>query len=196
MIMGNTEDKRVETLVSLSNACWTEYNERRTYEWKVSFGLWTALGIISGFALKEDIAIPIDSCLLTFLLLSILCVYFLFHWGLHKSNMHDQYKRHIYNAFIHQEIGIKKGELDKDFIIENFKSIGINTEIPEKIIDENKNVFKVESKKNNWWLLRTWSHGSQIFITALLLFIMWFLITNKEVPRSSCKCKQSIECKK
>jgi hypothetical protein len=35
---------KVEFLLKLADASWRDYNERRSIEWKVNFGLWAALG--------------------------------------------------------------------------------------------------------------------------------------------------------
>ena len=57
-----TDYEKIKVLTNLSEACWKEYDTRRSYEWKVSFGLWTSIGLIAGFSLKEDIILNINVC--------------------------------------------------------------------------------------------------------------------------------------
>ena len=46
---------RIETLLKLGEASWNSWDRRRSYEWKVSFGLWSALGLIAGAQLRGDL---------------------------------------------------------------------------------------------------------------------------------------------
>jgi uncharacterized membrane protein YhaH (DUF805 family) len=154
-----TDDKKIDILISLANSSQSEYDTRRTYEWKVSFGLWTAIGVISGFALKENFNLPMNSFLIYLLLTIIFLAYIWFQYGLHKSNDHDQKKRYFYiKTFIHPEIGIDHNHLDP----------------------ENKKLFE-KTKPSKGKFYQVWSHGSQILITGVFLIILGVILTNKEI---------------
>jgi hypothetical protein len=161
-----TPEKKMDILLSLANASQSEYDTRRSYEWKVSFGLWTAIGVISGFALKEDFNLPVSDMWIFFLLSVIFLAYTWFHYGLHRSNCHDQRKRYFYiKSYIHPELGINQ-ELLK----------------PE----EAKLFEKVKSSKGRFY--QVWSHGSQILITTVFLIILGAILTNKEI---NSRCNQN-----
>jgi hypothetical protein len=152
-----SEDKKIEILLSLSETLRNSYDTRRTYEWKVSFGLWTAIGIIAGFALKEDFSVPFNKWWGILFLGLILIGYLIFHYGLEKSNTHDQKKRHIYiNKFIHADIGFDNGILSY----------------------EERKIFEERPKTSRSYFLFTWSHGSQTLITTAFLLILGFILLN------------------
>lgn len=176
--MKSTEDKKLETLVSLSESCWSEYNSRRSYEWKVSFGLWTAIGVIAGFALKEGVIIPLNQYWIIGLLISIFLAYLWFQAGLYRSCTQDQSKRHIYISFIHSQIGF-------------------NT---KRLKEKERELFKKRSKlSNSKFFFLVWSHGSQLLITAVFLTILGLILLNRDVKSNKpdsfkCSCYENTRC--
>jgi hypothetical protein len=45
---------RIDALLRLGESCWKQMDTRRAYEWKVSFGLWTALSVIAGLLIRGE----------------------------------------------------------------------------------------------------------------------------------------------
>lgn len=103
--------ERAETLLSLANSCWTEFDTRRSYEWKVSLGLWASLGLITGFLFQEDIKV---SAWYLVPIAVIFVSYVIFQYGIYKSNRQDQEKRFFYILTeIHPLIGLTENDLFK-----------------------------------------------------------------------------------
>ncbi len=48
-----TEQIQIETLLKLADLSFQEYSRINSYTWNLNYGLWSALAIISGFAIKE-----------------------------------------------------------------------------------------------------------------------------------------------
>jgi hypothetical protein len=46
-------ETRLDSLEKLRNGAWEEFNNRRTYEWKMSLGIWTALAAFIGLILTS-----------------------------------------------------------------------------------------------------------------------------------------------
>lgn len=91
---------RINSLFKLADRCWTEYDSRRSYEWKINFGLWTSLGVVLGFAIKERFIIGPQ----IWIPIGVIAIFYL-RWqlGLFTSNRHDQNKRHCYETQIRYE---------------------------------------------------------------------------------------------
>src|SRR5438270_13279188 len=45
---------RFDALLKLAESFWKQMDTRRAYEWKVSFGLWTALGVLAGLLIRGE----------------------------------------------------------------------------------------------------------------------------------------------
>lgn len=163
-------DKQLETLMTLANSCWTEYDTRRSYEWKVSFGLWTAIGIISGFALKEDFLLPfskghIGLIVFIILLVVIFMGYYYFQRGLFTSNKHDQAKRHYYiNNHIHPIVNVKHDDMTPEI---------------RKLFEEPP-IYSAGKKVH-----QVWSHRNQIIITGTFILILICILVSKECGKET-----------
>jgi hypothetical protein len=171
------QDKRTEMLFKLSETCWTEFETRRTYEWKVSFGLWAGLGIIAGFALKEDITLAIPIWGIVLFLFLILLAYLWWHIGLRWSNKRDQDKRHEYYRIIHKNLG--------------FYETGADVKIDLFVTPEAKTIWQK--------LRRIWAHGAQLLITVSFLVFLAFILSNRDSWRpekKNCHCNKQIECRR
>jgi hypothetical protein len=180
-------DKKLDTLIKLSEACWTEFDTRRSYEWKISFGLWTAIGIIIGFALKEDVNHVIDMWLVTLVLVIIMAAYIWWHIGLRNSNKRDQDKRHAYFKVIHKEIDFwpDLNKITDDSLEEDWKNRNLNlTERTKNNKKENakqeiSELFHKRPSTSSGFFLSVWSHGFQVLITVILLILLWVVLWNK-----------------
>jgi hypothetical protein len=172
------QKKDAETIINLVNSCWIEYDTRRSYEWKVSFGLWTAIGIMVGFSFKENFIFPFKTWEIITLLSIILFSYILFQLGLFQSSKWDQRKRHYYiKKCLHPLLDITLSDAS----------------------EEEKRAFEKGPKTSSKYLLFNWSHLSQILITLAFLVILFISIdrkpSNTNNDRIYCQhCK--IECKK
>lgn len=174
------DQKKLEVYMNLADSCWKEYDTRRSYEWKVSFGIWTALGIIIGFIIKEDIPFHYNLYVVSVVvILFLLIVYFfyVFQKGIQNSNNYDQEKRHVYiKQFIHPLI---------DFDL---------TKIEE---GKRKYFDRPESSKGN--VFQAWSHLTQIVITAILAIVICIVIVLKVTDKktnlnNNCNYPVNIEC--
>lgn len=188
--------KTIEELNHLADACWKEFDTRRSFEWKVSFGLWTAIGIILGFTLKEDINLP--WWLVIPLLIFILAVYIWFHYGLRNSSKQDQDKRHAYIKVIQHQIGFfpmldtaindlydKKKEIIQGASDEASETS--NEKIEKEIEEEKKKTrafFEGRTSTSKGPFIKIWSHGSQIGITFILLILLGVILVNKDLKNS------------
>jgi hypothetical protein len=90
-------DKKIKLLTSFAESSWTEYDTRRSYEWKVNFALWASFGLIAGFSIKESY--PLGDWI-WFIIAFIAVIYIRWQLGLHNSSRHDQKKRHFYEEKI------------------------------------------------------------------------------------------------
>lgn len=83
----------IEALFKLEESAWREFHQRRSYEWKINFGLWAGLGTVSGFVIKENVELtPWIWVGIVFLFTA----YIWWHVGLFTSNKMDQAKRNYY----------------------------------------------------------------------------------------------------
>jgi hypothetical protein len=157
-----TDYEKIEVLTNLSEACWKEYDTRRSYEWKVSFGLWTSIGLIAGFSLKEDIILNINVWWIISILFVLATAYTWWQYGLRISNARDQDKRHEYYKVIHESIGFTK----KD------------------IANLNEEIFKNRPRTSHSFIFFNWSHSSQLLITYSFLLLLGLILTRHDLSKS------------
>ena len=55
--MTDEQKRRFDALSDLRGSFWANYEGRRDFEWKVSFGIWTALATLTGISLTDKIAV-------------------------------------------------------------------------------------------------------------------------------------------
>ena len=134
---------RTELLLKLADASWRDFDQRRSYEWKSNFALWTGLGILSGYLLSRTE--PLSCLLAVFItvILSLIGAIYGYLWTPHlrRRNREDQVAAHFYWGLLDQAMGINSPNVRKQFAAES----------------------PVESHWKNW------SHGSQIAFTFLFL---------------------------
>ena len=51
-----TDDERVKALMNLANFRFARWQERRSYQWKMSLALWAALTFAAGYVAAHEVA--------------------------------------------------------------------------------------------------------------------------------------------
>jgi hypothetical protein len=143
--------ERIRTALKLAEVRWRDFDRRRSYEWKVNFGLWPALGALAGFFWKTNQKLEWYEAATFISLLIVVAVFYWFRWsvGMWRRNRGDQEAAY---HFWRIADGVE-GE-DKPW-----------TDIPPPSYDWRgtwKDGLKVSMH---------WSHGSQIIITLVLVVI-------------------------
>jgi hypothetical protein len=139
----------IETLLKLADSSWRDFDTRRSYEWKISFGLWVAIATLSGFAIKEGIVLSDWSIIFQLLI----AFFYAFIWS---ANLYD--------------MNFKNQETARKFWKKAAEKTGLNSE-------EAANLY--ESKQKSKLAILNWSHGSQIVITILFLVISFLALTGR-----------------
>jgi hypothetical protein len=93
----------------LADAYWRDFNERRTYEWKVNFALWASLAAFAAIVAKGELGLALThQVVFTLMIISIFLIFWLF-WatGLRKRNFRNL--RAAYDEWnaIRQEFGLE-----------------------------------------------------------------------------------------
>ncbi len=97
-----TDEKKtcVEALLVLGEASFHGFDERRKYEWKVNFVLWTALGVVAGLQYRGELKLTFGSAagIAVIILMSAIGLVYTFVWapGLFKRNQRDVSHAHWY----------------------------------------------------------------------------------------------------
>src|SRR2546427_728943 len=86
---------RLDAILKLADASWLSMDRRREFEWKVSFGLWTALAAFSGFMLRKEISLTDRPQYIWGLgsLLSLIFILYVFLWLAGLSVRHKKDRR-------------------------------------------------------------------------------------------------------
>jgi hypothetical protein len=104
---------KVEFLLKLADACWRDYNERRSIEWKVNFGLWAALGAFSGFVFQRQTRPPQWVALIASALLAFAFLVYTTVWKaeIQKRNRLDLNNARYYWTEVDRELGTQPPEV-------------------------------------------------------------------------------------
>ena len=83
---------RIDALLRLADASWRDFDQRRSYEWKLNFGLWPALGIFAGYMLRDAKPLPYEAKTGLTVLLGLTWLVYVFPWsyGLQRRNRMNQ----------------------------------------------------------------------------------------------------------
>jgi NADH:ubiquinone oxidoreductase subunit 5 (subunit L)/multisubunit Na+/H+ antiporter MnhA subunit len=143
------DKNRIDTLLRLADFSWRDVDTRRSYEWKINFGLWGAFGLLAGASLRGDIQWPRSPLFIwiTAAILILVCLVYIFGWirGLYERQTRNQAHAHHYLDMVEEELQIST---------------------PRR---------KFQPQKPRWPLFN-WSVGSQIVITVLLAALAFFSI--------------------
>lgn len=148
--MDETGKRRFDAIATLWKNNWENFNERRKYEWKLAFGIWTAPAIfISRFVFEEpprpEIGIKVGACILA---LVAIVAHYLFLWGLLKKENRDIRIMVHYQGFLHTLSGLVLS--------------------PE---------LEYKPKEIRWFTpFRDWSCRTQVAITAVLYATVILLV--------------------
>jgi hypothetical protein len=197
------EEKKSKTaiLTDLCKLAWTQFNERRKYEFQLSLALWASLSAFWAIMLTtwaqgkltvSFLFATVVTCGLLFLLLAY-CIWIV---GLAKANLKDQKKALHYEGEIKNicpdpikftenlDIFLKnsvKREPSKWKIVNFFVRLGYWF-LGLKVIRQDPNSgtgSNTDDKINFFTPLKFWSHGTQIIITgsyiAAAIGTVWFL---------------------
>lgn len=152
--MDETQRARFESLFQLYEHAWRQFNERRTYEFKVLLTFWTALaaGIAGSFTLKEPIHFlsgnsgTIGLCILGVVIVGLF-VYWT--WGLSRAHRHDRQIAMAYEPALQELINVS-------------------------FIDPLKR--ELNKSRGRWGSLLNWSPVFQIGITTVLTIALLIAI--------------------
>ncbi len=53
-----TDKEKADIFEKLAGAAWEQFKNRRSYEWKMAFGVWTAYGAATGLLFRLDQSLP------------------------------------------------------------------------------------------------------------------------------------------
>jgi hypothetical protein len=136
-----------DAVESLRQAAWQSFDRRRSFEWKLSFGFWTALGsIIVGLAIGE--ATLKSTPERVFLSLVSLVVVLLHGW---------------WSFFLDQ---VNRADLDKSYAYEQEQMLALG------ITGDTKTAVKVRkivaAMTERAWVAKHWGHITQVAVTGIM----------------------------
>jgi len=103
--MADDQKQKFDMILALRSAAWKSSDARRDAEWRVSLGLWTALGALIGILLSKGFE---PNCAVRYggVFFSILLVvlHYSFARGLQNANRYDRDLADHYDDFLEQEI--------------------------------------------------------------------------------------------
>lgn len=133
---------RVDPLLKLADAAWRSFERRSSYEWRISFALWSGLGLFAGFLLRGGAAniLAHHSCLIGLVVLGVSVVILLVYalvWtkGLYERNQNDKVAADTFLGLVEKELGLAE---------------------------------RKTYPPSCFW---NWSHGTQITVTFLFLIL-------------------------
>jgi hypothetical protein len=152
--MNENDRNRFESIFQLYSHSWQQFNVRRTYEWKISISLWTALGLaIVGVVNAESIPeISGGMYILFSILLFVIMLQLIFIKGIARNHGYDRKIALHYQKFLH-EISQTKFE-----------------EPLERVL---------EKGRRNWGVFLNWSSILQIGVTIVLSILFLVIIQSK-----------------
>jgi len=166
----STKD-RIDALLRSCETCWTQMDTRRAYEWKVSFGLWTALAVIAGFLIRGEFRPELRQSIVYACILAVIVCVYIFSWSkpLQVRNASNRQAANHFWGLAAAELGLEKVSIEH---------------------------FKVTPRPS---LAADWSHRTQILFTLLLASIagLALFVTRPNDTRQLtsdgglCRCSQA-----
>jgi hypothetical protein len=148
----------IDAVLKLADASWREFDPRRSDEWRVNFGLWTALALFAGVVLRGDLRFQVDR--LQFVSLAVILagiwVVYTFVWtrGLRERQVRSLDSAHFYRDRV------------EEIVAQN---------LPENVsLDGSPR--RRGGRVHGAGLWRHWSHGSQIYMTTFLIVLDFWSI--------------------
>lgn len=155
---------RLQYMEVLRSAAYDSFNDRRSYEWKLSLAIWTALAVLVA-GLVQPLVFPLQghrygivASIVGFL---IVLLHIFFNNGMARANAIDKIKGRIYENQIESALKLEDTE----------------TYLTEKGELERVKQLRPSAPKYRWTQWWQWGHLAQIGITALLaataVAILW-----------------------
>jgi hypothetical protein len=171
-----SDKEKCDVLLGLAESSWREFDTRRAFEWKVSFGLWTALGLLALSLGRADLRLDVAGKLaVTLCLLALVVVYvFVWSWGIYRSHTKNQEAVRCYCGLVEDVLGITTPRRLP----------------PDKRCFWAKTPRQRPPDKHSFWV--NWSLMSQISATVLLAVIVGWMLWVSSGPHaqvdSNSKC--------
>lgn len=149
------KNQRVAFLLKLANVAWRDFDKRRSFEWKVNFALWPALGAFAGFLFTHPDSASKVVAVVGIVLVAVIGIIYAFVWtpGIRHHNRLDQEAAHHYWAAVDKVLEVESPKVRKDFT----ETLNLSTE--EKQLEK----YSLRAVRPGW------SHRSQIAFTMVLL---------------------------
>ena len=149
----------VDAVLKLADASWRDFDARRRDEWKVNFGLWTALAVFAGVVLKGDVRLQLNSLQFVTLaaILAGIWVVYTFMWtrGLRERQIRSLKSAHFY------------WDRAEDIVAQS---------LPKNVsLDNSPRRSGGQAQGDRLWM--HWSHGSQILVTTCFILLdLWCVL--------------------
>lgn len=136
-----------DAVESLRQAAWQSFDRRRAFEWKLSFGLWTALGaIIAGLAIGQA---TLKSAPEQLFLSAVTLVVFVLHgW---------------WSFFLDQA---NRADLDKSYVYEREQMLALGLSEQTKAGEDIREI--IVGMTGRGWVAKHWGHVTQVAVTGIL----------------------------
>jgi hypothetical protein len=162
-------DRRNRLNLRLAEAAWRDADRRRSYEWKLNFALWPALGALGGFFWKQNPQFAPGWMIAGSLLIVGIAGTYWFHWsvGLWIRNNSDLTAADYYLARI-------DGDPSRIAPFPRSRLVDFDARSDNPYDSFSRLSWKPGLRKRamaGFELLRHWSHGSQIVFTLILSLI-------------------------
>ena len=149
--MDENTKRRFDGIVELYTRCWQNLYERRTYEWRVAFTLWTAFAVFLAVVLTKSLSAPKEIVFWVSFVMGLIlcCIHGVWLHGLGKRNTLDR------------EMAIHYEKLLRGLSNSNF-----SRELKTRLDEIRK---KLDSPLD-------WSRGSQLAVTVVLYVAVLLMI--------------------
>ena len=104
------EKDRIDGLVEVIKIARASFDQRRSYEWKFSLSLWTALVLFIGAALQTKFESRFEcgsNAILVFLAVFIVVIQGFFEIKIYKANSIDLRRAELFEAHLDKELGVE-----------------------------------------------------------------------------------------
>lgn len=121
------ESELFKGLEILRKASWESFDKRRTYEWKVSLALWTALAVFTGTVLTQpqERMIPLRGCMVWSIVIIfgalVLLIHIMWNIGIARSSNLDKEMSYVPRNKMYAMVGISYEKEIKPIIEESSK---------------------------------------------------------------------------
>ena len=111
----DSQKRRADIILGLYQTACTNFERRRAYEWKLSFGIWTALAAFTGLTMREKNAARDFGCagwvVFGVLAVIIFALHFCFQWRIMISNAVDQNRALLFEQVLRKLVRVRTGDL-------------------------------------------------------------------------------------